>query len=417
MSEEYLFTQDAGTVSYDSCNIDGITVDDDGTAAFDWNEIPVVEIDEPPHAEAFETDTFYKIPDATVARPIKQPYIENDSVTWLKKPAEELRKMAWSLDNAPYTLGHPDTGMVKRVEDIHGFWKSPHYDSDEERLKEDLYVPTNDSEAKEFVEQNQDVSVGFYNRRAAEYDGDTGDLTDDEVDGFQVDMYGNHIAGVKRGRCSEAEGCGLDEGVQAGKIISETVDDADVGGDGDADENCDPCTKTMTDNDDDSGFDITVKTDDLSLDSLEEQFDRVAELRESYDAATESLNEIREDFDEHDFDVDADECPCETVEEVLHSHDDLENELGEVREELDGYRAEEVDEALDELVELNADRDQWEDADLDEIREEIDRREEVLDGIDTTTKGAGSGAEETTDEDDTEKTLSGRRTFGRGHNA
>jgi hypothetical protein len=60
MSEEYLFTQDAGTVSYDSCNIDGITVDDDGTAAFDWNEIPVVEIDEPPHAEAFETDTFYK---------------------------------------------------------------------------------------------------------------------------------------------------------------------------------------------------------------------------------------------------------------------------------------------------------------------------------------------------------------------
>jgi hypothetical protein len=261
------------------------------------------------------------------------------------------------------------------------------------------------------------VSVGFYNRRAAEYDGDTGDLTDDEVDGFQVDMYGNHIAGVKRGRCSEAEGCGLDEGVQAGKIISETVDDADVGGDGDADENCDPCTKTMTDNDDDSGFDITVKTDDLSLDSLEEQFDRVAELRESYDAATESLNEIREDLDEHDFDVDADECPCETVEEVLHSHDDLENELGEVREELDGYRAEEVDEALDELVELNADRDQWEDADLDEIREEIDRREEVLDGIDTTTKGAGSGAEETTDEDDTEKTLSGRRTFGRGHNA
>jgi len=215
-----IFTHDAATVSWDSVDAEGITVDDDGTASFDWSEIPVVRLDEPPHAEAFDTDEFYKIEGATVARPIKQPYRVGDSIDWYKKPADELRQMAWSLDNAPFTLGHPDTGMVKDVDDIHGFWKEPRYDGDEERLKEDLYIPTNDSDATEFVSEHQDVSVGFYNRLYGDYDGDTGDLTDDDVDGFQVQMYGDHVAGVTKGRCSSEEGCGLDaEDHNHGRVV------------------------------------------------------------------------------------------------------------------------------------------------------------------------------------------------------
>jgi hypothetical protein len=217
-------THDAATVSFDSTDVAGITVDDDGTATFDWSEVPVVRLDEPPHAEAFDTNEFYKIEGATVARPIKQPYRVGDDIKWFKKPAEELRKMAWSLDNAPFTLGHPDTGMVKDVGDIHGFWKAPRYNADEERLKEDLYIPTNDTDAIEFISDHQDVSIGFYNRLQAKYEGDTGDLTDDDVDGFQTNMYGDHVAGVKRGRCSAEQGCGLDGDHGHGRVVMRGVE-------------------------------------------------------------------------------------------------------------------------------------------------------------------------------------------------
>lgn len=464
MTDDYLFTHDAATVSYDSVETSGITVDD-GVASFDWNEIPVVELDEPPHKRAFDTDKFYKIEGATVARPIKQPYMVGDEVEWYKKPADELRDLAWSLDNAPYTLGHPDTGMVKRTEDVHGFWKNPRYVDDEDRLKEDLYIPYNDDEAKDFVEENQDVSIGFYNRVHSEYDGDTGDLTDDDVDGFQVNMYGDHVAGVERGRCSGEDGCGLDGIDDHGEVVLETddptveadvaesddsatesdtqsdkdgedgdSDNADDGGDGDTEEDCTcsdqrsdscadsdesetPCTDTTMGDSDDNKFDISVDLNDVTLDSLAEQFDAVADLREERDDYKETVDEVREDLDEHGFDVDDDECPCEVVDDVLHEYEDLEGEVDDLEDELEDYRADEKEEALDELVELNADRDEWEDEDLDDIREEIDRREEVLDGIDADTKGldTDSGTDEGTDEGET--TVGGRRRFGRGHNA
>lgn len=432
MTDDYLFTHDAATVSYDSCKVDGITVDDEGEASFDWSEIPVVELDEPPHARAFDTDQFYKIEGATVARPIKQPYRVGDSIEWYKKPADELRDMAWSLDNAPYTLGHPDTGMVKRTEDVHGFWKNPRYDDEEDRLKEDLYVPANDEEATKFVEENQDVSIGFYNRIFDDYDGDTGDLTDDDVDGFQVNLYGDHVAGVERGRCSGEDGCGLDHDADThGKVVLETddpqigsadsgedVEDTesdlteDDGVDGDTEEDCTPCTKTMEDKE---KFDISVDLNDVTIDSLAEQFDKVAELREERDEYKEAVDEVREDLDEHGFDVDEDECPCEVVDDVLHENEDLQSEVDDLEEELDEYRAEEKEEALDELSELGAERDEWEEEPLDEIREEIDRREEVLEGVEMDTKGIDTDSTE--ESTDGETTISGRRRFGRGYNA
>ncbi|WP_226041179.1 DUF2213 domain-containing protein [Natrinema sp. DC36] len=459
MTDDYIFTHDAATVSYDSCDVDGITVDDDGTASFDWNEIPVVEIDEPPHAEAFDTDEYYKIEDATVARPIKQPYLVGDEIEVYKKPADELRQMAWSLDNAPYTLEHPDTGMVKRTADVHGFWRDPRYDDDEDRLKENLYVPTNDDDAKRFVEENQDVSIGFYNRVHGEYDGDTGDLTDDDVDGFQVNMYGDHIAGVKRGRCSGSEGCGInhdrshesqtgdqsegcgldhDSSDAHGEVVLETGEtpiNADDATDGDSEEECTPCTQTMTD---DNKFDISVDLDDMTIDSIAEQFDAVADLREERDSAVESVTEIREDLDEHGFEVDEDECPCEVVDDVLHDYeekdetveavedavpeafkdaDSLEDAIEEMADSFAEYRKGEREEALDDLEDLGADRDDWDEDSLEDIREEIDRREEVLDGINVDAKGIETDSGEETTDENVDTTYNGRRTVGRGYKA
>jgi len=209
MSDDVVLTHDSAVNMFETAD-GAVTTDADGDTEVSWDKETLVRVDAPADLEgAFNTNTFYKITDATIARPIKQAYVRDGEVTWQKKPADELRKAAWSWDNSPFTLSHPNTGMVKNVDDIHGFWRQTHYDGGEHRLKSTLYIPSNDAEAKEWVEEHSDVSVGFYNRTVDEYDGETGDLTDDNVDTFQVDMYGNHVAGVKRGRCSGGDGCGL----------------------------------------------------------------------------------------------------------------------------------------------------------------------------------------------------------------
>lgn len=423
---EYVFTHDRGVASFDGIGVDGITTDDDGNVSFDWNEVPVVELEEPPHARAFDTDQFYKIGGATIARPIKQPYQVGDSVEWYKKPADELRDAAWSADNRPFPLTHPDTGMVKSVDDIHGFWRDPRYDDDEDRLMAGLYVPMNDDAAKEFIEEHQDVSPGFYNRIHEEYDGDTGDLTDDDVDGFQTDLYIDHIAGVKQGRCPSEAGCGLDTDAAHGRVVMQKEGP-------DFDTESDPrdcsCNSTMSND----KFDIQVDLDDVSLDSLAEQFDEVATLRAERDEAAESLDEVREDLTDHGFDVDDDQCPCEVVDDAFHELEELrevqdtiesieemvdgdpEESIEEMVDELEEYREDDRKEALDDLEDLGADRDEWEDESLDAIEEEAERRREIAENMNLDTKGLNT---DSVSGDGNSKNYGGsKRTFGRGHAA
>lgn len=455
--DNYLLVHDAATVSFDSVESDGITVDEDGEAEFDWSEVPVVRLDEPPHARAFDTDEFYKIEGATTARPIRQPYRVGDDVEVYVKPADELRDAAWSLENRPYVLGHPDTGMVKDVSDVHGFWRNPRYDDDEDRLKEDLYIPRGDEEAKEFVSENEDVSLGFYNRIHRDYEGDIGALVDtdeEHVDGFQVDLYVDHIAGVERGRCSSAHGCGLDDGhdlsaasadsveseqgspCDHGTVIMEVDDttsflskedqtkatqsDPEETGDADSTETESVDNTTMTDpdstNDGESGFDLP----DLSIDALAEKHDDVRALREAKNELESDLDEVREGLD-----LDEDECPCdtdldtyaeakETVEELRDAFDADEVDLVEfaedMHEEWQEARDEKREELLDELEDLKADREEWEDEDIEDIEEEIDRRSEIAKDFDA------SGITEDTEpsEDDGTDTFMGKRRYGRG---
>lgn len=191
----------------------GITVDDDGETQFDWDSVERVTVDDPPHANAFETKDFYRIP-ATVAKPIPQPYQFGEDTVWLKKPREELKKAAWSLDNAPWTHDHPDTGMVKSVDDVKGFWRNPRYIDGTDDLDADLHVPVHDEESKQFLEDNSDVSVGFYNQiaRVDDYDGTIGGEDHDgvDLDGYQTDMMFDHVASVGMGRCPSDAGCGID---------------------------------------------------------------------------------------------------------------------------------------------------------------------------------------------------------------
>ncbi len=213
------FTHDAAVATFCSC-ADGVEENTDGSLSVDWDKVETVVIDDPPRANAFDTDTFYRLP-ATVAKPIKQPYhYGEDSLVWLKKPREELKKAAWSLDNAPVALDHPETTMVKDVSDVHGFWNDTFYIDSSDDLRSFAHIPVNDEDAKEHIEENQDVSVGFYNKiaRLDEYDGIVGGGDDeDDIDGYQTNMVFDHCAFLGTGRCSSEHGCGLDDAPSHGR--------------------------------------------------------------------------------------------------------------------------------------------------------------------------------------------------------
>jgi hypothetical protein len=517
---EAILTHDAGVSAFEDAGGVVQTTDDDGVT-FSWDEDNIVRVDAPADLTgAFDTDRFYKIEGATVARPIKQPYMVGDDIEWYKKPADELDRAAWSFDNAPFTLGHPETGMVKNVDDIRGFWRNPRYDWDEHRLREDLYVPVGDDEAMAYIEEHGDVSVGFYNRVHSNYDGNTGDLTDDDVDGFQVDMFGNHIAGVERGRCSSEHGCGLDD-QDHGVVVADgpqrtmTADNADYdiapSFDGDIttdyrnsegryfavapDENPDDEPKYPINNCEDARdawnlrtqgtIDISVEdletriksraselncslpataredstndcgcstpnepeddtnmsdTDngndnfdipDLSVDAIVEKNDAVREIKEERDSLREDLDEMESELTEafdsaenFSIELEEDECVCEAVDTLVSDLDEKVAEVEDLNEELSEYREDEIEEKLDRLSELGADREDWaeevEDSDdpLGDLDEEIERREEVLDAApDVSVKDIESSTDADETNDETETSKHGTRRFGRGHGA
>lgn len=197
MTDDITLVHDVATVPADA------TTDDGG---IDWDEQTVVQIDNEPWIEFFGTDTFYKFT-VTAARPIHQEYTmdgREESIV-AKKPAEELKKAQWRLDNTEYVLGHPRTGVVTHDTEIHGFARNPRYvelDGEPDEQRVDTFVPTNDETAKDFIDQHRGVSVGFFN----ELDWD---VDESGVDAYQRNLTYDHLAGVARGRCSIEDGCGF----------------------------------------------------------------------------------------------------------------------------------------------------------------------------------------------------------------
>lgn len=184
-----------------------ITTDGDSefTEDLSLDAVSKTVIDDAPFTRAFDTDTFYKF-DVVIARPIEQQYVHDGDVKTFKKPSEELQKAAWSADNAPYPLTHPDTKAIVNPSQIHGFHRRPRYvtdhDSKGDGLVTTLFVPVTDDVATDFLKSNRGVSVGVYNDLDWETD-------EESVDAYQTNMYFDHIAGVENGRCSLEDGCGI----------------------------------------------------------------------------------------------------------------------------------------------------------------------------------------------------------------
>lgn len=422
------FTIDAPTVAF-SDDADGITIDDNEETSIDWDDVDVVTIEDVPHAEAFDTKDFYRLP-ATVARPIEQPYQVDDSVVWMTKPKDELRQAAWSLDNKPWTLGHPDTGMVEDVHDIHGFWRNTRYVENVDDLDSDLHVPVDDEEGKAFLEQHGDVSVGFYHdtQAADEYDGEL--TSDAEVSGVQTDLYFNHAASVQRGRCPSEKGCGVgvaadshdghghisgttintdsdapvetdqnedsrESSTQPSVSQSETVDQSDHTNEGSwyavpPADNPDDAWKYRIDNCSDASDAWKLRHHgdiSISVDTLEQRIrDRASDLDCELDFGTETSDSI----DGYNITM-SEECNCgdtndgldlsfddlspeAALSKVAAEHDDIETHLDEMQ-----TRAEAASEAADELdcdVDALADTAGVLDDQVDELTEQLDELRE-----------------------------------------
>jgi len=165
-----------------------------------------VRLSDTPYADGFDTERFYVF-DVVAARPIKQTYHIGNEEFVFRKDSTELRDAAWSLENAPFTLGHPNTAIAQSISDVHGFVRNVEYtadyDDNGDALHGSLYVPVTDDTAVEYIREYGDVSVGFHNQ--LDFEGAYGD-----VDAVQRNLLFDHLAGVKHGRCSEEDGCGID---------------------------------------------------------------------------------------------------------------------------------------------------------------------------------------------------------------
>lgn len=169
----------------------------DSDESIDWSRVPTVS--KPEYESFFGTDSFYSL-SVTVAKPIEQQYVIDDDEYTFYKPPDELARAAWSVDNKPWTIGHPVHGHVTTVDQIKGVFDNSQYDWVDKSLDSSLNIPTNDSKSIEFLRDSDNVSIGFHNKLDANVDRDG-------VHAAQRDIYIDHVASVTKGRCSDKDGC------------------------------------------------------------------------------------------------------------------------------------------------------------------------------------------------------------------
>lgn len=179
---------------------DGMLVD---SKHFDWTDAETVTLEDTPYPDAFGTDTFYAI-DATVAKPLVQKYEISGETYFLEKTEESLRGATWQLENLPWVIDHPRGKTISTPEQIRGFWRDARY-VDGEGQRATLHFPVTDDVAKEVIKESKAVSIGFTpNEIEWTLDNNT------QADAKTQKLLYDHVASVRKGRCSIEDGCGLD---------------------------------------------------------------------------------------------------------------------------------------------------------------------------------------------------------------
>lgn len=157
----------------------------------------------PTHAPAMRTPEGYLIVDAYISRDGLLRYSDGIESWWEYRPKEELERAAASWHRTPVTDDHPPTmvdgstwrdvarGVVMDEPQIEQREDGRHY------LRARLMVTDADLVAK-ISEGKTELSVGFRARVEATENGLAEDGT--RADAVQLDLDGNHVASVDRGR-------------------------------------------------------------------------------------------------------------------------------------------------------------------------------------------------------------------------
>lgn len=361
----------------------GVSTDSNEGYVFDWDAQPHVDADQLPDAytQFYDAEEFVVLNDVTIAKPIVQTYHVNGDEYQFAKTPSELKRAAWSFDNKPHTLNHPDSGRVRSVDDIHGFWKDPAYANDEDGIQSDLYIPANDMEALSYVSEHGDVSIGFTNKLVQ---------SDEEgVDAIQTDIYGDHVASVPVGRCSGEDGCGLNADASTVNV-SVPVADHDASG-----QTFDTTDTIMTDGTCDCGgqtdgqLDLGDALGGMTVDALAKRNDNIAELQSEKAELQSDADDLRERLERVESALDAEE-DVSLMDEIEALSADAQR-LEDAQSELEEYQRSEFDSLVSEITDMTdmtEDDFSFEDDSIEDLRE----KREFLDSVEGTPTEANPDA-------------------------
>ena len=145
-----------------------------------------------------EKDGILSVP-AVIARQMIYQYDDVKAI----KPFEELEAAAKFADGIPITLEHPPAGIVTDRTEVLGFLRNPIAENDELKAILEISDKTllGDIKAGTYT----DVSPGFF----CALDHTAGTLKGVKYDAVQRNIFLNHVAVCKIGKCSLEDGCGF----------------------------------------------------------------------------------------------------------------------------------------------------------------------------------------------------------------
>jgi hypothetical protein len=164
-----------------------------------------------------ETDGVLAVP-VTVAKEMVYDY---DGLKVLK-PFDELRAAAVFANGIPVTREHPPAGIVTDRREVLGFLHDPV--AEDGVLKGILEIADRDLIADVKAKKFSEVSAGFF----CALDRGPGELNGEQYDAVQRNIFLNHIAVVEHGRCSLAQGCGINLDTYAYPMPPDVIDKLDA---------------------------------------------------------------------------------------------------------------------------------------------------------------------------------------------
>jgi hypothetical protein len=138
------------------------------------------------------------------------------------KPFDELKAAALFCSGIPVTREHPKSGIVTDRREVLGFFRDPV--AEDGQLRGILEIADKDLIADVKNKKLSEVSAGFF----CALDRNPGEFKGEQYDAVQRNVFLNHIAVVEHGRCSLAQGCGINLDAYAYPMPPDVIDKLDA---------------------------------------------------------------------------------------------------------------------------------------------------------------------------------------------